>query len=281
MLQIMLQQNYFEFDNQYYKQNIGLVMGAPTSALIAETYLQNLEHNQIYKILTKYKIMGYFRCVDDFLIIYDINNTHINTLIKEFNTVHPTIHFTIENEENNKLNFLDLTIYRKHKKLDYTIYRKPTATDILIRNSSYHPIEHKLASINCLTNRLHSYPLSEKTKDTELNTIKTILQNNQYKLTHIQQKPRTNTDPIKQHNNNKKWAIFTYTGRETKNATKVLKDANITIAYKTKNTIEHILRPKLSTTTENIYNSSGIYQLQRLDCPKKYTEQTGKTFKII
>jgi hypothetical protein len=45
MLRIILQQNYFQFDNQYYKQNIGLTMGAPTSAVIAETYLQHLEHN--------------------------------------------------------------------------------------------------------------------------------------------------------------------------------------------------------------------------------------------
>jgi hypothetical protein len=83
MLQIILQQNYFQFDNQYYKQNIGLVMGAPTSALIAETFLQNLEHSHIYSILTKYKIIGYFRYVDDILITYDKNKTHIDTMITE------------------------------------------------------------------------------------------------------------------------------------------------------------------------------------------------------
>jgi hypothetical protein len=33
--------------------------------------------------------------------------------------------------------------------------------------------------------------------------------------------------------NKKKLAILTYTGREIKNVTKVLKDANINIAYKT------------------------------------------------
>jgi hypothetical protein len=251
MLQITLQQNYFQFDNQYYKQNIGLAMGASTSAIIAQTYLQNLEHNQIYNFLTKYKLIGYFRYIDDILIIYDINNIHIDTMINEFNTKHPMINFTIENEENNKLNFLDLTIHRKHNKLDYTVCRKSTVTHILIHNSSCHPPEHKLASINYLTNRLHSYPLSEQAKDTELNTIKTMLQNNQYKFTHIQQKPRINNDP-KKHDSNTKWATFTHTGREIKNITKVLKDANINIAYKTKNTIEHILQPKLSTTTENI-----------------------------
>jgi hypothetical protein len=46
MLQIILQKNCFQFDNQYYKQNTGLAMGAPTSAIIAETFLQNLEHDK-------------------------------------------------------------------------------------------------------------------------------------------------------------------------------------------------------------------------------------------
>jgi hypothetical protein len=110
--------------------------------------------------------------VDDILIIYDINKMHTDTMINKFNTIHPTINFTIENEENNKLNFLDLTIHCTQNKLDHTIFRNPTATDILIHNSSCHPTERKLARINYLTNRIHSYPLSEQAKDTKLNAIK-------------------------------------------------------------------------------------------------------------
>jgi hypothetical protein len=76
MLQIILQHSYFQFDNRYYEQNIGLAMGALTSAIIAETYLQNLEPNQVYNLLTKHKIIGYFRYVDDILTIYDKTKTH-------------------------------------------------------------------------------------------------------------------------------------------------------------------------------------------------------------
>jgi hypothetical protein len=159
-------------------------VGAPTSAIIAETYLQNLEHNQVYNLLTKNKIIGYFRYVDDILIVYDKNKTHNDTMITEFNTLHPTINFTVENEENKKLNFLDLTIHREHNKLDYTIYRKLTSTDIHIHNSFCHPNEHKLASINYLTNRVHTYPLSKHAKETELDAIKIILQNKIQTHTH-------------------------------------------------------------------------------------------------
>jgi hypothetical protein len=53
ILQIVKEQNYFQFDQQYYKQTDGLAMGAPTSSILAETYIQHMEHKQIYPILKK------------------------------------------------------------------------------------------------------------------------------------------------------------------------------------------------------------------------------------
>jgi hypothetical protein len=64
ILKVVLEQNYFQTD-EYYKQTDGLAMGAPTSATIAETYMQYMEHTQIYSILIKQQIVAYFRYVDD------------------------------------------------------------------------------------------------------------------------------------------------------------------------------------------------------------------------
>jgi hypothetical protein len=57
----------------------------------------HLEHNQVYNLLIKHQIIGYFRYVDDILIIYDKNKTHIDIIMTEFNKIHPTLNFTIEN----------------------------------------------------------------------------------------------------------------------------------------------------------------------------------------
>jgi hypothetical protein len=92
----------------------------------------------------------------------------------EFNTKHLTINFTTEYEADENVNFLDLTIQRKHDKLNYTIYRRPTSTDIFIHNSSCHPYQHKVACVGYLTNRLYSYPVSIQATDTQLGIIKTI-----------------------------------------------------------------------------------------------------------
>jgi hypothetical protein len=57
--------------------------------------------------------------------------------------MHPKIKFTIEEEVNNKINFLDISIEKTHNELQLGIYRKPTATDLVIHNESCHPYEHK------------------------------------------------------------------------------------------------------------------------------------------
>jgi hypothetical protein len=40
-------------------------------AVLAEAYIQNVEHKQMYPILIKHQIIGNFRYVDNILLIYD------------------------------------------------------------------------------------------------------------------------------------------------------------------------------------------------------------------
>jgi hypothetical protein len=69
MLSTLLEQNYIQLNNQYYKQNDGLAMRAPMSAVIpAEVFIQYLEHTKIIEILKEY-IIDCFQYVDDILIV--------------------------------------------------------------------------------------------------------------------------------------------------------------------------------------------------------------------
>jgi coproporphyrinogen III oxidase-like Fe-S oxidoreductase len=40
VIKIILEQNYFQHNNQYYKQKEGLAMGAPSSSILSEIYLR-------------------------------------------------------------------------------------------------------------------------------------------------------------------------------------------------------------------------------------------------
>jgi hypothetical protein len=79
------------------------------------------------------------------------------------------------------------------------------------------------------------------------------------------QKRNTNTDPQHQ---KPKWATFTYIGKETRKITKLFKDTKIEIAFRTRNTIQNIVRQHPQKVK---YSDNGIYQMKCLDCPLIYS----------
>jgi hypothetical protein len=109
--------------------------------------------------------------------------------------------------------------------------------------------------------------------------INTILHSNGYpSQTHIhkkrQSKNRTSNTSQKQ-----KWITFTYIGNETRTITRLFKNTNLRIAYKTNNTIRNHLQPKNHDTDKYKYNCSGIYQIKCNSCQLKYIGQTGRNFR--
>jgi hypothetical protein len=157
--ELILKQNYFRHQDTLHIQNEGLAMGAPTSSIFSETFLhvQYLEDSQIFNILLHHQVVGYFRYVDDILLLVKPTTTDTKELLRDFNNISPTIKFTMEKELENNIKFLDLSITRLQNQLTYSIHRKPTTTDAIVPSSSYHPIQHKLSTIRYLTNRRDTY----------------------------------------------------------------------------------------------------------------------------
>ena len=87
-------------------------MGAPTSSILSEIYLQYVEYTEICNILQQHNIICYFRYVDDILIVYNDEDIDIQNVLEQFNNISPTLNFTIEQEVNNSIHFLDLTTYK-------------------------------------------------------------------------------------------------------------------------------------------------------------------------
>jgi hypothetical protein len=72
----------------------------------------------------------------------------------------------MEEEFENKINFLDITISKDENNIQFNTYRKPSKTDIT-PNDSCHPPEHKLVAVRYLTNRLSGYPMNNTEKGKE------------------------------------------------------------------------------------------------------------------
>lgn len=86
------------------------------------------------------KLTYWYRYVDDNLTCSTSTDRQLNNFLTYINFLHKNIEFIIETEQDNTINFLHLSITKKHNKYDFSIYNKPSHTDITIHNSSAHPI---------------------------------------------------------------------------------------------------------------------------------------------
>ena len=77
----------------------------------------------------------------------------------------------------------------------------------------------------------------------------------------------------------RKWAKFTYIGKETRFITKLFKNTDVKVTFTTDNPVERRLATKHGTDQSKC-DKSGIYQLTCPDCKMKYTGQTGRPFKV-
>jgi hypothetical protein len=139
---IITKQNYFAHKEQIVIQHDRLAIGAPSSGLIAEIFLQHIEHSNLTHLTHKHKIINYSRYVDDILLIFDSNHTCIQKILDDFNSLHPKLQFTAETETDHTLNYLDLSIHRTPTNIKTAIYRKPTFTNTIISSPSPPIIPH-------------------------------------------------------------------------------------------------------------------------------------------
>ena len=116
-LRLCLDSTDFNFNGTTYFQKRGLPMGSPFSPVLADIVMDDLEKDRLLNL--DFEVPVYFRYVDDIFIV--VRNTHIDDIVQIFNTNPLNIEFILEKEFNGAINFLDVTITRKQKKIIYGV----------------------------------------------------------------------------------------------------------------------------------------------------------------
>lgn len=125
---------FFTYGNKTYRQKNGLPMGSPTSPLIANIVMSDLMETQRSKFTRAPKFIYVY--VDD--TIGGIHKDHIVQTLATLNAYDNRINFTIEIENEGKINFLDMTLMRRGEKIATNWFKKPYASDRLLNYLSTH-----------------------------------------------------------------------------------------------------------------------------------------------
>ncbi|BHF57593.1 hypothetical protein SprV_0100053500 [Sparganum proliferum] len=147
----------FSFDQQYYQQLKGALMGSPISGFLAEITMQNLEATALPLVNPKL----WLRYVDGTFAI--VKKDQLETLHNTINSTMSGIKFTLEKEVDKELPFLDVLVKRKTDgTLSTSVYRKETYAEVILHNESNHPISHKRGTINSLLSRAKTHCSDEE-----------------------------------------------------------------------------------------------------------------------
>ena len=116
----MLDNCTFQYNGVFYQQIFGVPMGSPSSPVFADLFLEILKEDVIKKL--GYRLPFFFRYVDD--ILTTVPKNEVNKIKDVFNKYNVNIQFTVEDEKDNSISFLELLIIREDRMLKADWYNK-------------------------------------------------------------------------------------------------------------------------------------------------------------
>ena len=179
LLNFSLDNSYFQYNDQFYKQTTGGPMGSPLTVALAE--IRVTETEQLALETSSQPPKHYRHFVDDGFGHF-MNQQHANEFLRHINGLTNDLQYTIEHPTpDGSIPYLDVLI---HADKTTSVYRKPTHTNLYTHYSSSTPQSSKDSVISSLTRRAHTI-CSPCHLEPKIQHIKQILLSNGYPLRRI------------------------------------------------------------------------------------------------
>ena len=291
----------FRFFDKTFIQIDGVAMGSPLGPILADVFMSNLEL-KLNRFTTNKPIL-WIRYVDDVFCIFN-NTQNIKDFLRRINNWHLSINFTHEDEQKEKLAFLDVLIHRDGINNDYktTLYRKPTNTNLYLLYESNQCREYKLSLIRTLVIRIHRICSTNDFKNEEIKLMKETLTNNGYPSHLIRRGIREGEIIVKNKNKNNQQNIQTpnqlvtekvffllpYYGEESTILAnkikhlckKLLPLIQVKTCFKKTFTIKSNFLPLQKGMDESKKEKKLVYKLSCQNCNKCYVGETNREKKV-
>jgi hypothetical protein len=136
LLDLILKNNDFCFNNETFLQILGTAMGKVFSPSLANIYLLDFDDAAMNDF--HIKPLLYFRYLDDIFMIWPGNMAQLLEFQNFLNTKIPDIKINFESNHK-QISFLDVMIYVDNGQLQTRTYFKNTDTHQLLHTESFHP----------------------------------------------------------------------------------------------------------------------------------------------
>ena len=130
-----------------------------------------------------------------------LKDSEVESFQQHLNSIEPTIKFTMEQESEGKLPFLDTEITQHEDgTLSTTVYCKKTHTDKYLSFDSHHPLSHKVSVARTLFSSAEKVYSTVGERDDERKNVTDALRANGYPMniiemnTQSRQRPRSTDD---------------------------------------------------------------------------------------
>ncbi|CAM4973025.1 unnamed protein product [Rotaria socialis] len=135
MARLILDTNYFVYNDKYYHQKRGGAKGSAFTQVFANIYMLQWEQELIQHQASRHEIYG--RYIDDIFMTTNVNIDEITALLDKVQHNDPNIKITPTIAET--VHFLDLTIMNENGHLRTFVYHKPSADPYYLPYTSDHP----------------------------------------------------------------------------------------------------------------------------------------------
>jgi hypothetical protein len=278
MVSVCVNNTYFQFGGDFYKQVKGMAMGSPLSPVLCNIYLEYLEQKAIESFEPKPRV--FLRYVDDIYLEWQQDTRPVEELLQHFNNQCEETKFTIEKEENDCLPFLDVRVKRKNNKIVTEVYRKPTDSGLILQYDSNHPLTVKKGLVNTLLHRATTHCSNVSIYNDEIKKVEAILLENKYPLKLIQsiKKARDSKKDIKREEKKPQATIkLPYIPSLSEKIKRIGSKHNIRMVSSSQDTLRsHLVKfkPKAKVMKKEL-----IYKIP-CECSKSYIGETGRTLEV-
>ncbi len=264
------------YGDNFFLQLVGVAMGNAISGFLADLVMEDLEVYILNKI--PFIITFYRRFVDDILAFVPENK--IDELLTAFNKYHPKLKFTIEEEKDRSIKFLDMTLTRdEFGNITTKWYRKEIASGRYLHFQGHNPVTHKRNVVSAITDRAITFT-NPRERPQSIETVKRLLQENGYPKQFVNEivKDRVNRfyngKNRDQASKKVRYIVSPYVPGLSQRINKTLREYDMALGCKAENNIGNATFSKTKCPVPKRMKSKVVYRLDCLNCPAKYPGQT-------